>query len=150
MDELENLIEGSAVPLYTTDTCGGDTSTSHPNHTYGWGRIDALAAYQDVPPGLLVTKTAPDSIVPGNILTYTLTVTNGHPFSDTHNIILTDTIPNKTAFSSATGNYSVAGRIVTWDFGDLSAKDSKQVELAVHVPLASTGMHYECFVWRSQ
>ena len=140
VDELETLIEGSAVPLYTTETCGGDTPTSHPNHTYGWGRIDALAAYQDVPPGLLVTKTALDSIVPGNNLTYTLTVTNSHPFSDTHNVILTDTIPDKTAFFSATGNYSVVGKIVTWDLGDLSAKDFRQVELAVHVPSASTGI----------
>ncbi|MEW5987396.1 MAG: S8 family serine peptidase, partial [Chloroflexota bacterium] len=38
------VMEQAADPLYTTDTCGGDDPTSHPNHTYGWGMADALAA----------------------------------------------------------------------------------------------------------
>ena len=140
VDELENLIEQTAVPLFTQpDTCGGDTITSHPNHTYGWGRIDAWSAFQEIPLSLIVTKTAPDIILPGNILTYTLTVTNNFQFSENHNVIMTDTIPNKSAFWSATGNYSVNGRLVTWELGDLNAKDFEQVELGVRVPMASTG-----------
>jgi hypothetical protein len=53
---------------------------------------------------------------------------------------LTDTLPEKTAFFSATGNYSLFGRTVTWDFGDLAALASEQVELAVRIPQATTGM----------
>jgi len=45
VDALENILERSAVHLTTTQGCGGDTSSSVPNNVYGWGRIDALAAY---------------------------------------------------------------------------------------------------------
>ncbi|MGW8224603.1 MAG: S8 family serine peptidase [Anaerolineales bacterium] len=41
---LEDLIEGSALPLTTTQTCGGVPGSSIPNNTYGWGRIDAQKA----------------------------------------------------------------------------------------------------------
>jgi subtilisin family serine protease len=42
---LQKLIQESAVPLTTSETCGG-TAGKIPNNTYGWGRIDALAAIQ--------------------------------------------------------------------------------------------------------
>ena len=46
---IEDLIEKSAVHLtynnYPNPMCGGDTTVSVPNNVYGWGRIDALAAY---------------------------------------------------------------------------------------------------------
>jgi serine protease AprX len=44
VDRIEEIIEQSAVKKTTTEGCGGDTSTQVPNNTYGWGRIDALAA----------------------------------------------------------------------------------------------------------
>jgi subtilisin family serine protease len=40
---IEHLIERSAVPLTTTQTCGGVPGTSIPNNTFGHGRIDVLA-----------------------------------------------------------------------------------------------------------
>ena len=39
----EAVITSTALHLTTTQGCGGDASTSVPNHVYGWGRIDALA-----------------------------------------------------------------------------------------------------------
>lgn len=46
VDAIETLIEQSAVHKTTTDGCGGDTTSTMPNNSYGWGRIDALAAVQ--------------------------------------------------------------------------------------------------------
>jgi serine protease AprX len=46
VDDLEDIIEQTAVKKTTTEGCGGDTATQVPNNTYGWGRIDALAAVQ--------------------------------------------------------------------------------------------------------
>jgi subtilisin family serine protease len=46
---LESAITGTARPLTTGEGCGGDTPSSVPNHTFGWGRIDAWAAVQDGP-----------------------------------------------------------------------------------------------------
>jgi hypothetical protein len=31
--------------LNTTDGCGSDGARSHPNNTFGWGRVDAFRAY---------------------------------------------------------------------------------------------------------
>jgi serine protease AprX len=44
VDRLEDIIEQTAVRKTTTEGCGGDSTTQVPNNTYGWGRIDALAA----------------------------------------------------------------------------------------------------------
>lgn len=46
VSRLENIIRQTAVPLTTTQLCGGDGPNDVPNNVYGWGRIDALAAYQ--------------------------------------------------------------------------------------------------------
>ena len=44
VNRIEQIIEQSAVPKTTNEGCNGDTTTQVPNNTYGWGRIDALAA----------------------------------------------------------------------------------------------------------
>jgi serine protease AprX len=46
VDRIEDIIEQTAVRKTTNEGCGGDSSTQVPNNTYGWGRIDALAAVQ--------------------------------------------------------------------------------------------------------
>jgi subtilisin family serine protease len=50
VDEIENLIEETAVPLTSDQGCGRDTPSSVPNHVYGWGRVDALAAVRAIAP----------------------------------------------------------------------------------------------------
>lgn len=44
VNQLETLIAQTAVPLTTSEGCGGDAENAVPNHTYGHGRIDAHAA----------------------------------------------------------------------------------------------------------
>jgi uncharacterized repeat protein (TIGR01451 family) len=136
VDSLENLIEQSALPLYTTEGCGGDTPTSHPNHTYGWGRVDAWAAYQAHL--LVLDKVVSDRVaMPGSVLTYTLTITHYHAISPTHHVVLEDIIPENTNFMTATLPHSFDGSAVTWEIGDLAAGASAQVELVVQVPLTT-------------
>ncbi len=48
---IEGVIERSAVPRTTDEACGGVPVTAVPNNTYGWGRIDALAAVAGDPDG---------------------------------------------------------------------------------------------------
>ena len=45
VDQIENILEQSAVHLTSSQGCGGDSTTAVPNNVYGWGRIDVLAAY---------------------------------------------------------------------------------------------------------
>jgi subtilisin family serine protease len=46
VDALESLVTATAVPLTTSQGCGGDASDAVPNNTFGHGRIDALAAVE--------------------------------------------------------------------------------------------------------
>ncbi len=45
VDIIEEIIEQTAVPLTSSQGCGGIGSTDVPNNVFGWGRIDALAAF---------------------------------------------------------------------------------------------------------
>lgn len=46
VEEIETIIEQSARPKMTTDACGDLDSLAVPNHTYGFGNVDALAAVE--------------------------------------------------------------------------------------------------------
>ncbi len=46
VDIIENIIESTAVPKTTDQQCGDVPGSSVPNNTYGFGRIDALAAVE--------------------------------------------------------------------------------------------------------
>jgi subtilisin family serine protease len=43
VDEIEEIVRRSAVPLTSTQSCGGVSGLAVPNNTFGHGRIDALA-----------------------------------------------------------------------------------------------------------
>lgn len=51
---IEDILELTAVPLSTSQECGEITGTEFPNNTYGYGRIDALAAVKQA---LLMSHT---------------------------------------------------------------------------------------------
>jgi serine protease AprX len=55
VDTIERIIELTAKPMMTTQNCGTVAGTKIPNNTYGFGRVDALAA---VKKGLLYKATA--------------------------------------------------------------------------------------------
>jgi len=46
VDIIEDIIEQTAVPKTTDQNCGDIPGTQVPNHTYGYGRVDALAAVE--------------------------------------------------------------------------------------------------------
>jgi subtilisin family serine protease len=50
ISRLEDIIEQTAVPKTTLEGCGLDSPTAVPNNTFGWGRIDALAAVLEALP----------------------------------------------------------------------------------------------------
>lgn len=46
VEAIETIIEETAVRKTTDQICGGLEGSNIPNHTYGYGRVDALAAVQ--------------------------------------------------------------------------------------------------------
>lgn len=139
VDELESLIEHTAIEPTTSQTCGGVPETEVPNNVYGWGRIDAWAALTTY--SLWIHKAASAAqMEPGGLLTYTLTVTNTNFVSPTHNLVLSDTLPLHTSFVSSNAPYAFNGATITWQRNQLEAGASWQVDLVVAVENGTTGM----------
>ena len=80
---LEELITGSAVPLESDGVCGGDPQTV-PNNVYGWGRVDAWAAYQALLPerALALSPDQTRAARPGSRVTYAVTLENRGSLAD--------------------------------------------------------------------
>jgi uncharacterized repeat protein (TIGR01451 family) len=139
VDLLENIIEQSALHLTTTQTCG-NTNGIIPNNIYGWGRIDALAAYQATQHRLSIQKnTSAYYVEPGGFISYTLTISHTHILSPTYSVVLTDVIPVGTALITATTPFSSDDRVVRWDFPSLGLKDTRLVSLTLQTSVTAMG-----------
>ncbi|MEO7794550.1 MAG: S8 family serine peptidase, partial [Thermoanaerobaculia bacterium] len=54
VERIEELIrEGAFEPATSSETCGGLSAAAFPNNTFGFGRIDALAAVNLLLDGLI-------------------------------------------------------------------------------------------------
>lgn len=142
VDVIETLIQDTAVPLTSSQGCGGLPSTAVPNHVFGWGRIDAFATYEWLQNnGLQLSKTGANTAMVGQPITYTLSITNFSPLTLT-NVILTDTIPTNTQFITATQPYTITGDVVQWEWATLNSSASASVELVVVAPEPNTSHVY--------
>jgi serine protease AprX len=128
---MENLIEQTALPMQTSDDCGG-TAGKIPNNTYGWGRIDALEAVQGHWLDIDMTVD-PVIALPNDILTYTITITHTHPISPTFNVVVTDTLPTHTTFLDSATPYIMNGDILQWERTSMDAKDSWTIHFRVQI-----------------
>ena len=138
VERLEELIERSALPIANSE-CGGDAD-GVPNNLYGWGRVDAWAAYRASQQGLELRKTASEELIwPGEILTYTLGVTNSSVLTPTTNLVLSDTLPAQTVLIYATQPYTAAGEMIIWSLDELPGGGSWQVELVVRLTEVASG-----------
>ena len=82
---------------------------------------------------LSVVKTAsPDPVTAGELLTYSVTVTNLGP-SDSSNFAMTDVLPTQTAFASASAGCSQLSGTVTCSPGGLAAGASTTFTITVTV-----------------
>ncbi len=139
VDEIESIIEQTAIGLTTSEGCGGDTPTQIPNNTYGWGRIDALAAVKSVLSIELQKVVSDEVVLPGDLITYTLSITPVGEDGPATNVLLSDTIPAGTSFVSATAPYTHIGQLIQWGFPSLDAMETRNVDLVVQVDLTATG-----------
>ncbi len=91
--QTEHMLNAAAVPLYSTQC--GDPANTVPNHVFGWGRLDVLAAVEPALIGHLVgVVSAPDQ-TPLAGVTVTAQLDSAHTW---------------TAISDSEGNYGLSLR----------------------------------------
>lgn len=151
----EAILRSSALPLTTTQECGGVPGSTVPNNTYGWGRLDALKAVQDAsgpvnqPP--TVTITAPPN---GSAYTCPATVNFTGTASDpeegdlTGSIVWTDngvSIPSgggavsKYYDCAQAGSHSIVARVTD----SKGASDTDSITISIvngSIPAAPSGL----------
>ncbi|HKB08602.1 MAG TPA: DUF11 domain-containing protein, partial [Candidatus Polarisedimenticolia bacterium] len=95
--------------------------------------IGAISLKPVPPPVLNISKTdAPDPVVAGSNITYTISYSNTGPTRAT-GVVITDTIPANTSFVSASNGGSLAAGVVTWNIGNLNGGASGTRTLVVQV-----------------
>ncbi len=139
VDTLESAIEQSALRI-SSQVCD-PPGTTFPNNTYGWGRIDSIAAFNEIYYGLVLDKnSSSNNVFPGEAITYTLDLTLVQPAGyPTTNVVLTDTLPAMTTFISATQPHSFDGSNVRWDFASMAAGETRSLNLVVQVSPSASG-----------
>jgi serine protease AprX len=137
VDAIEDIIEGTAVRKTTNEGCGLDGPAQVPNNTYGWGRIDALAAVQTAiaqQPDLTVTAirlTGSDG--PGNSFKQKETVTITATVA---NIGAATAGPSETEF--LLDGTTVVGLV---DTGSIAPNASREVSITWDTRHVPTGDH---------
>ena len=131
VDAIEKIIRETAVPLTTAQTCGTTPGTEVPNNTYGWGRVDAQAMLNRV--AVYATGQAVPAVLPGDIFTYTFTVTNAFSLTTAHQVVLTTSLPLSLNLISATMPYTLDGDTIGWVWPLLPPGGSEAVDVMVQV-----------------
>jgi serine protease AprX len=131
VDALETAIEQSAKEISSTE-CSSD---GVPNNLYGWGRIQALPALLSLWPHTLVLDKAASSetVLSGDPITYTLTLSDTYPLAPATGVVITDTLPLGTSFFSATQPYTITEQVVSWNIDAIQPGQVTVVQLTVLV-----------------
>ncbi|MCO5199191.1 MAG: DUF11 domain-containing protein [Anaerolineae bacterium] len=78
-------------------------------------------------PDLAITKTGPAWVLPGELITYTLTVVNSGVYTAT-NLDILDVVPNGATYVAGG---TLVGGIVNWDVAELAPGDAVDVQFSV-------------------
>ncbi|MBN1179570.1 MAG: DUF11 domain-containing protein, partial [Anaerolineae bacterium] len=109
--------------VITTTTPGDDPGNNEDN----WP-VDVLPDVE-----IWVVKSGSASpVTPGEVMTYSLTITNDGP-SDAENVVVTDTLPVEVTFGSATPAPDSSPNPLVWQLGTLAAGESRRILITVTV-----------------
>src|SRR5207248_1101583 len=107
--QLDSVFPNGTTPISNSAVLSSNESGPTPS--------DTTTTTVTAAPSLSVTKAVDKTIAnPGDTLTFTLSYSNvGN--ADASGVAISDTLPPRTTFVSATGNASISGNVVTWSIG---------------------------------
>ncbi|MGE0085837.1 MAG: hypothetical protein AB7S75_15620, partial [Desulfococcaceae bacterium] len=127
VDEINNLV----IYLWASASGSGDG--------FYTDYVNVCVITPPDPANLIINKQASAlSVSPNGTLTYTINYANTGG-GTANNIVITDTLPAATMFSSATGGGTHAGGVVTWNIASLAAGTGGSVTVKVDVTTEATG-----------
>src|SRR5262249_41336079 len=116
----------------TASVSGSPADPNAANNTASAQTTVQAAAAAD----LAITKSAPATVTPGQLFTYTLSVHNGGP-SHATGVVVSDTLPAGVAFVSATTGCVNSSGTVTCTVGALANGADSTAMVVVTEPLAT-------------
>lgn len=125
--QTEALVQMSADHMLTTQGCGGDTTTSIPNNTFGYGIVNAFTAVSCAPIGLCLDKAVSTGAVhPGEVFSYTIHAGNVSGITAT-GVLVADHVPANITYAAGSiagvGADDGAAPILRWHIGDLPPRE---------------------------
>jgi uncharacterized repeat protein (TIGR01451 family) len=125
-----------ATPLANGTTLTLQTLTIESTQTAPASGAPVTTTVTSNPSLSLTVSDAPDPVLAGTNLTYTIAFSNTGNSPATQ-CVLSAPLPSGTSFVSATGGGAVAGSTVTWNLGTLDAGIPGSVQMIVAVPPAA-------------
>ncbi|MFZ6027449.1 MAG: S8 family serine peptidase [Chloroflexota bacterium] len=134
-------IEGDTITLTATADANwaftgwsGDlTGTDNPLAFEIMANTVVTATFEEAAIDLGIVKTGPETAALGEIITYTLTVSNAGPDGAT-GVTVTDTLPISVTFLSASPLCAEDGGVVSCAIGDLAADETVVLTVTVSAP----------------
>jgi len=140
--DLGTLAAGESRSILITVTVNADVTTGFTNTvviTTTTPGDDPGNNEDDLPVDVLpdveiwVVKSGSASpVTPGEVMTYSLTITNDGP-SDAENVVVTDTLPAEVTFGAANPPQTSGPNPLVWQLGTLAAGESRSILITVTV-----------------
>lgn len=124
---LAQTASHAVVP--TGQVCGGIADNVFPNNTYGFGRLDVLAAVSEADLAVVLTDT-PDPVNVLDTLVYTAQIANQGPLAAS-SAVATFTLDPSLNFLSSSIPCTLSGTTLTCSLGNLPSGNVTQVQVSV-------------------
>jgi uncharacterized repeat protein (TIGR01451 family) len=143
---LPSLASGASPAVFTVDITASPTgpmvnvasvqaATADSNTGNNSSSVTTAVALAD----LSVSKTGPAAVNAGEVITYTLNVSNDGPTAAA-GTVLVDSLPAGTTFLTASVPPASAGAVLTWNLGDLASGGSTSIDVQVRTPATSASL----------
>lgn len=113
------------------------SGVGNPNNDFGMRPSTAGAVAGGPAPNVGIVKRGPETVKPGQVFTYTITVTNRSSFP-ARNVVVTDAVPADLTLVAIPRGATIANGVVTWRLGTMAGGAARTVSMRVRLNPTST------------